>query len=135
LFLIEGDPILRNLLKNQITHLNIDIKNKKTREACRTVTNIFQFILSLCERLVHLNFRDLFSHRKIPVRISNLSLISCISSTLNKLIINVMIFDDCLYLLDGRLQSLSTLIIHVSIISSTLSRIDYTVSVMLIIIF
>ncbi|CAF4572452.1 unnamed protein product, partial [Rotaria sp. Silwood2] len=46
---------------------------------------------------------------------------SCTSSTLIKLKVNVATFDDCLYLLDGRLKHLSTLIIHVKKISLSFS--------------
>ncbi len=51
------------------------------------------------------------------------------SSTLSTLNINVETFDDCLYLLDGRLQCLSTLIIHVENISFTSSTVDDAVSI------
>jgi hypothetical protein len=53
------------------------------------------------------------------------------SSTLNVLKINVKTFDDCLYLLDGRLQFLSKLIIHVAKISYTPRTIDNMVSIIL----
>ncbi len=54
------------------------------------------------------------------------------SSTLSTLKINVETFDDCLYLLDGRLDCLSTLIIHVQTILLTSSTIDNTVSIVFI---
>ncbi len=50
------------------------------------------------------------------------------SSTLTTLKVLVENFDDCLYLLDGRLDSLSTLIIKLDKISSTSTTIDNTVS-------
>jgi len=40
-------------------------------------------------------------------------------------------FDDCLYLLDGRLNCLSTLIIYVHEIAYTIGTIDNTVSIIL----
>jgi hypothetical protein len=43
--------------------------------------------------------------------------------------INVKTFGDCLYLLDGRFNCLSTLIINIEIISSTSGTIDNTVSI------
>jgi hypothetical protein len=52
-----------------------------------------------------------------------------ISSTLIKLKINVETFADCLYLLDGPLICLSTLIINVSSIFDPLLDIDPTVSI------
>ncbi|CAF4743827.1 unnamed protein product [Rotaria sp. Silwood2] len=51
---------------------------------------------------------------------------SCVSSTLTKLNISVHTFDDCLYLLDGRLDSLSILIINIREIFAPLSNIDNT---------
>jgi hypothetical protein len=45
--------------------------------------------------------------------------------------INVKSFDDCLYLLDGRINCLSTLIIYVQEIAYTLGTIDNTVSIIL----
>ncbi len=53
----------------------------------------------------------------------------CMSSTLTVLKINVKTFDDCLYLLDGRLDSLLKLIIHVKEISYSTTTIDNMVSV------
>ncbi|CAF1083417.1 unnamed protein product [Adineta steineri] len=54
----------------------------------------------------------------------DLSSINAKSSTLTTLKINVKTFDNCLYLLDGRFNCLSTLIIYVEIISSTSGTID-----------
>ncbi len=57
----------------------------------------------------------------------------CLSSTLTNLTIKVNSFDDCLYLLNGCLQSLSTLIIRTRKISVSSSNIDRTVSINMII--
>jgi hypothetical protein len=51
------------------------------------------------------------------------------SSTLTTLEIIVENFDDCLYLLDERLNCLSTLKIHVDEIASTSGTVDNTVSI------
>jgi hypothetical protein len=56
------------------------------------------------------------------------------STTLTKLKINVEAFGDCLYLLDGRFTSLSTLLIHVQDITSAISIINNTVSIISIIV-
>lgn len=58
----------------------------------------------------------------------NLSSINLKSSTLTTLKANVKSFDDCLYLLDGRLNCLSKLIIGIKIIADTSGTIDNTVS-------
>ena len=57
------------------------------------------------------------------------------SSTLIKLKINVATLTDCLYLLDGRLDCLSTLIINVSHIFHPIEDIDPTVSIISMIMF
>ncbi|CAF5154472.1 unnamed protein product, partial [Rotaria sp. Silwood1] len=64
----------------------------------------------------------------LPVSIYNLPPPSFKSSTLTNLKINVEIIDDCLDLLDGRLNCLSTLIIRITQISSTISNTDNIVS-------
>jgi hypothetical protein len=78
----------------------------------------------MCDQLIKLNFGHFF-HRT-TVCTFNLSS-NCKSSTLAILKINVENFDDCLYLLDERLNCLSTLIIHVKEITS--ATIDNTVCI------
>ena len=70
-------------------------------------------ILSLCKRLINLNFSQLFSYRNASICIYELSKTICTSSTLTELRINVSTFNDCLYLLDGSFDNLSKLIINV----------------------
>jgi hypothetical protein len=80
-----------------------------------TVSNVFILILSLCEKLIDLNFSDMFLTRKCLTALFCSSLLeSCMSSTLVILKINVVNILDILFLLDGRLKSLSTLMITVS---------------------
>jgi hypothetical protein len=126
-FYIQDNSILRNLLTQQITHLNIDIQNETTSQLSEISSNIFALILSLAKRLIHLNFCQLFPQRKMSSCIyellptsCNLSICVyklpqtiCMSSSLTELKINVATFDDCLYLLDGHLHCLSKLIINV----------------------
>jgi hypothetical protein len=50
---------------------------------------------------------------------------------LTTLKINVKTFDDCLYLLDGRFNCLSMLVIEVESIADTLGTSDNTVSILL----
>ena len=88
-------------------------------------------ILSLCKQLVNLNFCQLYYYRSLPIRIYHLPSTSCVSSTLVKLKVSVSAFGDCLYLLDGRLNCLSTLIIHVERISFSVVDIDNTVNITL----
>ncbi len=118
--------ILRDILTKQITHLNIDIK-KPTAICSKTVANIFQLILSLCKQLIVLNFGDIFTTRKCETPVFYIAPIN-ISSSLMKLKINVMNFADCHFLLDGRLECLSILIINVFSISDEIGDISGRVS-------
>ena len=126
---IEGNTILRQLLIEQITCLKIDVNDEPTTSSPETLSTIFALVLSLCKRLIKFNF-GFFFHR-LPFCTFELSSTNFKSSTLTELKINVKTFDDCLYLLDGRLNCLSTLIIYVKEIAYTLGPIDNTVSIIL----
>jgi hypothetical protein len=84
-------------------------------------------ILSTGKRLTDLNFSQWICHKRSQISIFHMPSTSCVSSTLTKLNIDVNTFDDCLYLLDGGLDSLSILIINILTISDPLSNIDNTV--------
>ncbi|CAF4030473.1 unnamed protein product, partial [Adineta steineri] len=122
---LTDDSILRDLLSEQITHLNIDIRNAD-RESTEITSKIFVLILSLCKKLTELNFCDLFFERKHWNSISYLTATSLRSSTLTKLKINLEIFPDCLFLLNGDFECLTTLIVHVQLIFFPMQHIDNT---------
>ena len=82
----------------------------------RTLTKIFSLILSLCKRLTMLNIDDIFPTSKWSFAVTHLRRETWMYSNLIKLKINVPFFNDCLYLLDGRLDSLLILIINVNTI-------------------
>ena len=129
-FSIVDDLILRNLLSKQITHLSIDIT--KTAENDPIVAaKIFSSILSLCKRLIVLNFCDIFPTRKCWPILFHLPTPSYMSSTLVKLKINVASFFDCLYLLDGHFDCLSTLIINVADVYNPVIDLGRSVSIKL----
>jgi hypothetical protein len=88
-------------------------------------------ILSTCERLCDLTFNQCILNKNLRVSIFNLPTTSCVSSTLTKLNINVNTFDDCLYLLDGRLECFSTLIVDISAITESSLNKDNTDSISL----
>jgi hypothetical protein len=113
LFFIKGDLILRDLLIKQITHLNIDIKYEISYVA-KAALQIFELILSLCKNLTIFNFGDMIFSRKRVVPLDLLRSGTTMSSTLIKLKVNVENFYDLLYILDGRFDCLSTLIVSVS---------------------
>jgi hypothetical protein len=110
--IIKDDLILRDLLRNQITHLHLALAREK--DNAETVTNTFTLTLSLGERLTELEFTYTLPGqrwRTSPVLLMGKSFHS---STLTKLKINVATIYDCLLLLDGRLDSLSRLTINVA---------------------
>jgi hypothetical protein len=111
------NSILHHLLSQQIQHVSIDVSYNPKLKSSKFLSSIFALILSGCQRLISLNFCQLFYDRKTPICISKLPETSYTSSTLTKLKVNVPTFDDCLYLLVGHLKCLSTLIIHVKRIS------------------
>ncbi|CAF2699707.1 unnamed protein product [Rotaria sp. Silwood2] len=110
---LTDNLILRDLLTNQITHLNIDIKNT-TENRFKIGPEIFPKILSLCKNLIVLNFCDMFPERNFVVSLTDFSWNHCIPSTLIKLRINLSTLADCLHLLDGLFVCLSILIITVT---------------------
>ncbi len=134
MFKSSGNSILHNLLTQQIQHLNIDVSYDPKSNGSKILSSIFALILSTCQRLINLNFCQLFYDRKSPICIYNFPSTSCTSSTLTKLKVNVATFYDCLYLLDGRLELLSTLIIHVKQISWCFSN-KNKVNIILILVF
>jgi len=102
---------------------------KTTEESSETVANIFVLISSLCKKLSVLNFCDMFSTRTYVTPVFFLHATTYMSSSLIKLKINVSCYADCLYLLDGRFDSLSTLIINVSDIFEPAINIRLSVSI------
>ncbi|CAM4829601.1 unnamed protein product [Rotaria magnacalcarata] len=119
-----SNKILRKLLIEQIAHLKVDINYEPVEPSSETLAMMFALILSLCKQLIKLNFCKWF-HRAIFCTF-NLSSIDFKSLTLTTLKMNVKSFDDCLYLLDGRLNCLSKLIIGIKIIADTSGTIDNT---------
>ena len=102
-------------MTKQITHLNIDIK-KPVERCSKIVPKIFALILSLCKKLIDLNFCDLFFEQKEWNRRIALNQIRLSSSTLTKLKINLQTFDEGLSLLNEDFECLTTLILHVETI-------------------
>jgi hypothetical protein len=85
-------------------------------------------IFSLFKRLIDLDFCFLSTERMLSASIFDAPSIRQMSPALARLKINVELFNDCLYLLDGRFACLSTLFIHVNKFSCISSETDNTVS-------
>jgi hypothetical protein len=123
-FKASSGSTLHHLLTQQILHLNIDVSYEPKSKASKILSSTFLLILSVCQRLINLNFCQLFHDRKTPIYISKFPSTSCTSSTLTKLKVNVATFDDFLYLLVGHLKSLSTLIVDVEKISLSFADVN-----------
>ncbi|CAF3899991.1 unnamed protein product [Rotaria sordida] len=121
---LTSNTILRKVLFEQITCLKIDVKDEPKQPSPETLSIMFTLILSLCKRLIKLSFCQ--SNDRSTLCTFDLSSSNFNSSILTTLNIIVETFDDCLYLLDGRFNCLSILIIAVKIISYTSGTIDNT---------
>ena len=83
-------------------------------------SDAFQLVLSVCRGLTDLTFgQSKLSLARLPP--------SYCSSTLTKLAIQLDSFDDCLLLLDGRVECLSTFLILIYEIRPGSTTIDCTV--------
>ena len=108
-FKLSGNSILPHLVFQQILHLNIDVPYQSEESVeSGTLSNIFILIVFRCQRLISLNFGQLFYDRKCPICLDSFSSTNCTSSTSAKLKVNVTNFDDCLYILDAHFKQLST---------------------------
>jgi len=85
-------------------------------------------ILSVSKQLCDLTFSQYILKNNSKVSDFNLPRASYTSSTLTKLSISVHYFDDCLYLLDGRFECLSTLVIKITAVLDKFSNRENTVS-------
>jgi hypothetical protein len=92
-------------------------------------SKIFVLILSLCTKLIDLNYCDLSFERKHWTSLSHLIETSLMSSTLTKLKINLETFTECLFLLNGNFECLTTLIVDIQLIYYPVQRIDNTVCI------
>ncbi|CAF3425536.1 unnamed protein product [Rotaria sp. Silwood2] len=122
---LQGDTIVR-LLTDQITHLDIYICEKTTEMSEKNELSILVFILSMGKHLNDLIYNQWLSESAIRILPLNLLSKSLKSSSLTKLRIEVNAFDECLYLLDGRLECLSTLIIYICEITNSSSNTNNT---------
>ncbi len=118
------------VLTDQITHLKVEIEGGIIVKLPNgNKSNLFALILSLGKCLKNLTISQLLSGRSLTDPTFYLASVHHVSLTLTKLKINVNTFDDCLYILDGHLQCLSTLIIDILKILDSTSNIDKTVSI------
>ena len=111
---------------------NLKINSRTIESFDRYEPTLFAMILSFAKCLTDFTFLQSIRDPLIN-SIFNLFSTNCVSSTLTKLKIDVNTLDDCLYILDGRIDYLSTLIIDMETIGPQLWNIDTTVKIHLII--
>ncbi|CAF1416689.1 unnamed protein product, partial [Rotaria sordida] len=101
---------LRRIFQRQITDLILVFENSFNEISCEHYsTDIYGFIFKFFENLKHLSIIGSYSKNFPPLILCNLPSTTYYSSTLYKLCIHVMHYDDLLALLDGRLKQLNTL--------------------------
>jgi len=89
---------------------------------------MYEYILNFFKNLKHLSIIGSFSRFFPRLVFDNLPSTTFFSSTLNKLSVHVMTYDDCLALLDGRLEQLTTLIVVIDNVTYHPSNVYYVVS-------
>lgn len=122
---LENSSII-HLLKEQIRNITLKIRNETFNDI--SFTNSFKHILLICEKCTYLDMNQSRMSRFSRFTLDDYSQNICYSSYLQTLRIHVKAFDDCLYLLDGRLKTLSSLTIRVSFIKPLSIATDSCVS-------
>ena len=101
--------IVGSLVRKQIEHLDLTMVDDRTTAASAdTMTEMVTLLLNSCERLTSLTIHTCQRYRHLRFSLRSLPSTSWFSSTLTYLDIAVRTFDDCLLLLDGRLERLKT---------------------------
>jgi hypothetical protein len=107
--LLEGSSIAR-LFQEQITHIIVKTRNEVfTNEL---FTDACARVLAICTNLSYLNMNQWIKGTRSRLLLRDRPLNIC-SSHLRTLSINVETFDDCLCLLDGRLDQLSSFTVNI----------------------
>jgi hypothetical protein len=116
------DSLFAHNFKQQITDLVL-VSNENNIEitAKEYTKNVYVIIFGFFENLKHLSTVSSSIKDYPPLSLYFLPPMTCSSSTLTKLCINVYDFNDVCALLDGRLKELTTLIVQVHIISDLIS--------------
>ncbi|UJR07088.1 hypothetical protein I4U23_011376 [Adineta vaga] len=112
-YFTENSSII-HLLKEQIKYLTIKIRNQMFND--KSLTYVCEHILLICQKCTYLDINQSRMIRFSRFTLNDYSQNICYSSYLHTLNIYVKTFDDCLYLLDGRLKNLSSFTVRVTCI-------------------
>ncbi|CAF4293920.1 unnamed protein product [Adineta steineri] len=115
-YLTDESPISR-LLQQQIRHLTV--KCDKEMVINRSFTDVCVRILAIGRNLSYLNVHQwlITNHACLSIRDRPPNV--CLSSNLHTTFIYVDTFDDCLCLLDGRLEQLRSFTVHILLITGS----------------
>ncbi|CAF3138493.1 unnamed protein product [Rotaria sp. Silwood2] len=117
-YFISNESSLRYIFQQKIT--NLILVNNDERRGIGSLENytrnVYEHILKFFKNLKHLSIIETLNLPYPPLSICDSPSTIFFSSTLTHLYINVNTLDDCLYLLDGRLKQLTTLIVQISYI-------------------
>ncbi len=115
MFGVLDDSPFERIFKQQITDLTLIYNdNDGIVSLLKDYTiNIYAHILNFFKNLQNLTINGSSIAAYPGLSLCDLPSTTFSSSILTKLCINISTFDDCLYLLDGRLNQLNTLIIRI----------------------
>ncbi|CAF3021557.1 unnamed protein product [Rotaria sp. Silwood2] len=111
----KDESIFRHIFQDQITELILQNNDNNSHERLLKdyTETVYVFILSFFKNLNHLSIIESSITDYPPVSICHSPSTAFSSEILTKLCIDVFTFDDCLYLLDGRLKQLITFIVRI----------------------
>ncbi|CAF4057211.1 unnamed protein product [Rotaria sp. Silwood2] len=112
---VTDDSVFRSIFKDRITDLILHNNDEYiNEELSKTYTkNIYAHIMVLFQNLKHLTIATPSVNEYPFLSLKNLPSTTFFSTTLTVLCLNVMCFDDCLYLLDDCLPQLTTFIVQI----------------------
>ena len=120
-------PFIR-IFKEQISHIVVTVVDKSESVPLEDMTmNVYMRIFNLFRNLTHLEFAIKGGYQYPPLSIDELPSTVCFPSTIVHLSIKVLDLEDCLCLLDGRLNQLHTFIVEVYYINPVIDTLDNTV--------
>ena len=124
------ESIFRHIFQDQITELILQNNDNNSHERILKdyTEKVYVFILSFFKNLNHLSIIESSITDYPPLSICHLPSTTFSSEILTKLCIDVFTFDDCLYLLDGRLKQLTTFIVQIGYIDNDSPIVHNTVS-------
>ncbi len=102
---------MARLFKEQITH--ITIISRRPVGSRIFFTNACGSLFAACKKLIFFDSRRLCNSKCTELSFFHVPSNTCYSSQIRFLYVNVSLFDDCLCLLDGRLNQLSSLTIYI----------------------